>query len=309
MRHKLFKQSGFLLFFSLFLFFSTAIHPVVAKLRVIASIPDLADMAREVGGDKVSVLSLTTGKEDLHAVPVRPSFAVKLSRADLLLNLGLDAEHAWLNALAEKSRNRKVMYQREGWIEVYKGIHILERPKKLDRAEGHQHPLGNPHYNIGPQNGKIMAKNIANAFINLDPQNSDYYGKRLTAYQEKIDMLIKDLREKGKKLKGVNIVVYHPDMIYMADFYGMHKVGSIEPQPGIQPGASHLFQLSKTIKKKNVKFIFYNQAQNPGIAENLARKNGIKAVQIANAVGAKPSIKTWLDLQRYNLDQLLQAID
>ncbi len=295
---------------SLFFIISTSsLSYGASPIRVVTSIPDLADMAREIGGDKVEVTSLSTGREDLHAVPLRPSFAVKLSRADLLLNLGLDAEHSWLNALAEESRNRRVMYQREGWIEVYKGIEILEKPRKLDRAKGHQHPLGNPHYNVGPQNGKIMAQNIARAFMDFDPQNADYYNARLAAYLQKIDLLIIELQEKGKNLKGIRIVVYHPDMVYLTNFYGMVQVGSLEPKPGIQPGANHLFQLSKTIKVKKVKFIVYNQAQSPSIAGNLARRNGIRAVQMANAVGAKPSIKSWIDLQRYNLNQFLKEMD
>ena len=152
----------------LILLFSGGMISAEAKLRVVASIPDLADMARIIGGNNVKVICLITGREDLHAVPVRPSFIPKLNRADLLLNLGLDAEHAWLPAIANESRNPKVMESGSGWIEVNKGIEILDRPEKFDRAEGHQHPLGNPHYNVGPQCGKHMAKNIAAAFIQND---------------------------------------------------------------------------------------------------------------------------------------------
>ncbi|MFH1761596.1 MAG: metal ABC transporter substrate-binding protein, partial [bacterium] len=276
--------------------------------NVVTSIPDLADMALNIGGEHIKVISLATGREDLHAVPVRPSFLPKINRADLLLNLGMEAEHAWLNALAGEARNPRVMYKREGWIEVYPGITILDRPERWDRAEGHQHPLGNPHYNVGPQCGKIMAQNIAQAFIASDPANKAYYQENLTKYLVKLESMEKTLKEKGSALKGISVFSYHSDVIYLCDFYGMQKIGSLEPKPGIQPTATHMAFLAEEAKKYNVKFILYNQAQNGKLPEKLAKECGVRAVQFANAVGAKGKIKTWIELQEYNLDALLQGL-
>jgi ABC-type Zn uptake system ZnuABC Zn-binding protein ZnuA len=288
------------------LIFLLALPPgAVAELNVVASIPDLADMARIIGGDSVRVVSLTTGREDLHAVPVRPSFIPKINRADLLLNLGLDAEHAWLPALARDARNRSVMEGGKGWIEVGRNIAVLEKPEKWDRAEGHQHPLGNPHFNVGPQCGKAMARNIANAFIAHDPGNESRYRENLNRYVDALTELEAELLEKGAALKGQTVIAYHPDVAYLCAFYGMEKVGSIEPKPGIQPTSRHMADLVDLVRQRGVRLIVYNQATNPRLPENLAQRTGARAVQFANAVGAKPEIKSWIDLQRYNLDALL----
>ena len=172
------------------------------KLNVVTSIPDLADMARHIGGDAVKVISLATGKEDLHAVPARPSFLPKLNRADLLLTLGLDAEHAWLPAIAAEARNPKIREDGPGWIECSRGIPILEKPVKLDRSEGEQHPEGNPHYSIGPQCGVTMAANIEKAFSDAMPVKAKYFAQKAQAYRAKLESLIVDLKAKGKYLTG-----------------------------------------------------------------------------------------------------------
>lgn len=297
----------FLLPFALLLLLTGANH-AAARLNVVASIPDLADMAREIGGDRVRVTTLATGREDLHAVPVRPSFIPKINRADLLLCLGLDAEHAWLPALAKDARNRDVMEGGKGWIEVGKGITILEKPEKWDRSEGHQHPLGNPHFNVGPQCGTVMARNIADAFIDNDPANADLYRNNLERYFAELAALETELREKGAPLNGQKIIAHHPDVVYLCEFYGMEKVGAIEPKPGVQPNARHLAELADLIKAEGVQLILYNQAQNPSISEGLAEKSGARAVRFANAVGAMPEIKSWIDLQRYNLNALLEGL-
>jgi len=296
------------LFAVMLIFPLAAAQPAVAKLNVVASIPDLADMARVIGGDSVKVISLTTGREDLHAVPVRPSFIPKINRADILLNLGLDAEHAWLPAIAKDARNRGVMEGGEGWVEVGQGIAILEKPEKWDRSEGHQHPLGKPHFNVGPQCGKVMAGNIAQAFIHHDPGNEALYRNNLAQYLETLSALETELREKGAPLNGQKVIAYHPDVAYLCQFYGMEKVGAIEPKPGIQPSAAHMAHLVDLIRQHDVRLIIYNQAQNPRLPESLAQKTDARAVQFANAVGAKPGIDTWIGLQRHNLRVLLENL-
>ena len=295
--------------FAVILFLSMVLpQHAVAELNVVASIPDLADMARIIGGDSIRVESLATGREDLHAVPVRPSFIPKINRADLLLNLGFDAEHAWLPAIARDARNRDVMENGKDWIEVGKGITILEKPEKWDRSEGHQHPLGNPHYNVGPQCGKVMAQNIAAAFIARDPANEKIYRENLDRYLNELSALETELLEKGAALKGQPMIAYHPDVAYLCAFYGMEKVGSIEPKPGIQPSAAHMAALADLVRQRNVRLIIYNQAQNPRLPESLAQQTGARAVRFANSVGAMPEIKTWVDLQRYNLNILLENL-
>jgi zinc/manganese transport system substrate-binding protein len=291
-----------------FIFCMTFIILADKKLNVVASVPDLADMARQIGGDAVSVISLASGREDLHAVPARPSFLPKLNKADLLLTLGLDAEHAWLPPLAAESRNPKVREDGPGWINCFEGIEILGVPLKLDRSEGEQHPEGNPHYNIGPQCGIVMAANIEKAFAKALPSKAEYFALNCKSYCTRIDSLIVRLKEQGRKLDGMAVIEYHPDVAYLCAFYGLETIGSVEPKAGVPPTPSHLKDLEQMGKDTNVKMIVYNQSQNFKIPQKLGVSIGCRSVQIANAVGALPQITTWIELQQYNLNQILSGL-
>ncbi|NLL15494.1 MAG: zinc ABC transporter substrate-binding protein [Fibrobacter sp.] len=292
--------------FIMVLFTATALFS--ERLQVVASMPDLADIAAKIGGDAVNVITLATGKEDLHSVPARPAFLPKLNKADLLLTLGLDAEHAWLPALVKEARNSRICEGGPGWIDCSHGIEILGIPQKLDRSEGEQHPDGNPHYNIGPQCGEIIAINIQKVFANALPSKAELFEKNKNDYCLKIKELISELREKGKSLNGIKIVEYHPDLIYLSHFYGMKIVGTIEPKAGISPSAAHLKKLQKQAKESKVVAVIYNQSQNRRLPEKMANSIGCKPIQIANAVGAKKEISSWIDLQKYNLRKLLEGI-
>jgi zinc/manganese transport system substrate-binding protein len=278
------------------------------RLNVAVSIPDLGDMARRVGGDKVKVTTLATGREDLHAVPVRPSFLPVLNRADLLLTLGLDAEHAWLPALAAEARNPDIMEGRSGWIETSKGIEVLDVPQVLDRSEGEQHPEGNPHYNIGPQCGTIMARNIFEAFADASPHHTPYFEENLERYLREIDSTVSALKKRSAVLRGVAVIDFHPDVSYLCEFYGMKIVGHIEPKAGVSPTAAHLRKLEALGTEHGVRLIIHNQSQSPKIPGKLGSSLGRPVVEIANAVGAKKQITTWLQLQEYNNRVLLDAL-
>jgi zinc/manganese transport system substrate-binding protein len=276
-------------------------------IKVVASIPDIGDMVRIIGAEKVKVTVLATGREDLHAVPVKPSFLPAMNKADLLFSLGFDAEHAWLPALAAEARNPKIREGASGWIEIGKGIEILDKPAILDRSMGEQHPMGNPHYNIGPHQGKIMAENIFNALSGVSPIDTDYFRKNLDAYLSEINMAVEKLKEKGSVLKGIAVVGYHPDLSYLCEFYGMNLIGHIEPKAGVAPTASHLKYLTDEGKKKSVRLVIHNQSQPEKIPLKLALDIGCRKVEIANTAGAKKIINSWISLQEYNLKKLLEA--
>jgi len=279
-----------------------------AKVKVVAAIPDAGVMAERIGGDRIELTTLASGREDLHGVPARPSFIPKLHKADLLLTLGLDAEHAWLPALAAEARNPRIMEDREGWIELYQGIELLDVPVVISRTEGDQHPEGNPHFNIGPQNGRIMAENVAFALMEFDPDGSEVYEANLDAYAAELDAMAADLRSRGEPLSGHRAISYHADCSYLAVFYGMEIVGTLEPKPGIEPSARHLALLAREAKALGVSLVIYNQAQPSKLPQKFAARIGARAVQIGNMVGAVAEAGSWRELQEYNLQRLLEGV-
>src|ERR671937_1801073 len=147
------------------------------KIRVVTTIPDLADMTRHVGGDLVDVTSLATGVEDIHAVPMKPSFAVLLNRADVVLLLGLEAEHAFLPALLEASRNPKIRRDAPGYIDASIYAPVLEVPTRIDRSLGDQHPMGNPHINLDPVRGKAMVRAVADGLSRNFPEHAAIFSR------------------------------------------------------------------------------------------------------------------------------------
>src|SRR5919201_2663686 len=152
------------------------------KIRVVTTIPDLADITRQVGGDLVDVTSLATGVEDIHAVPMKPSFAVTLNRADAIVLMGLEAEHAFLPALLEAARNPKILRDAPGYIDCSTYVDVLEVPTRIDRALGDQHPMGNPHYNLDPVSMKEAARAIADGLGRNYPEHEAVFKKNLEAY-------------------------------------------------------------------------------------------------------------------------------
>src|SRR5256714_12965713 len=153
-----------------------------AKLRVVTTIPDLADMARNIGGDLLEIKSLATGVEDIHAVPMKPSFATLLNRADVVLLLGLEAEHAFLPALLEAARNPKILPEAPGYIDCSVYVTPIEAPTRIDRSLGDQHPMGNPHINLDPVLGKAMVRAIADGLSRNFPDDAATFHKNAAAY-------------------------------------------------------------------------------------------------------------------------------
>src|SRR5215472_16610339 len=117
------------------------------KLNVITAVEDLAAITREVGGDRVTVESIARGYQDPHFVEAKPSFILKLQKADLLVVVGRELEIGWLPPLVQQSRNARIQPGAEGYLDASLAAQILEIPTgQITRAMGDVHPLGNPHY-------------------------------------------------------------------------------------------------------------------------------------------------------------------
>src|SRR5437867_2150128 len=191
------------------------------KLKVVTTIPDLADMTRQIGGDQVEVKSLATGVEDIHAVPMKPSFAVTLNRADAVVLVGLEAEHAFLPALLEAARNPKILRDAPGYIDCSVYVNPLDVPTRIDRSLGDQHPMGNPHINLDPVLAKDIARAIADGLTRLRPEDEAVFKANLDAYTKLLDVNIARWEREAAPLKGKKLVSYHPDLLYFAERFGM----------------------------------------------------------------------------------------
>jgi zinc/manganese transport system substrate-binding protein len=277
------------------------------KIRVVATIPDLADMTRQVGGDLVDVTSLATGVEDIHAVPMKPSFAVLLSRADLVVLVGLEAEHAFLPALLEASRNSKLLRGQPGYIDASLYVPVLEVPTRIDRSLGDQHPMGNPHINLDPVRGKAMVRAIAEGLARNFPEHAPTFERNAAAYTRELDAAIARWQQEAAPLKGKKLVSYHPDLIYFAERYGLDMFGTIELRPGVDPTPAHVADLINRMRQAKVELVVRESHYPAGLAETVAKAAGAALVELPAMAGGRPETKTYIKFIDYYVKTLLNA--
>ena len=281
-------------------------QPQAQQIRVITTTPELTDITKQIGKDLVDAESLTRGVEFMHAVPVKPSFVPKLNRTDVLVAMGLDLEGSWLPALLEVASNPKILPGQAGHIDCSAGVNVMEVPKTLDRSEGDVHPRGNPHYNLDPLNGRIMARNIADGLSRNYPQHKAVFDKNLNAYLAELDKAIARWEAMAAPLKGVKIVAYHQDWSYFANRFGMQIIGSIETRPGIEPTPNHLIALTQRMQQEKAQVIIYGP-QSDRFPRQLAGQTGANVARLQSTAGALPETDTYIKFIDYNLRSLLAA--
>ena len=277
------------------------------QIRVVATWPALADITKQVGKELVSVDTLATGVEDPHGVPMKPSFVPRLNRADVLILIGLDDEHAWIPALLEVASNPKILLGRPGYIDCSVGIPVLDAPTRVDRAEGDLHPKGNPHYLLDPVRAKIVAQNIATGLSRNFPQHQQAFEKNLKAYVVELDNWIGRWEKMAAPLRGVKFVEYHPEWIYLADRFGMSRIGSVELKPGIEPTPNHIVELTQQIKQDKARLLIYG-SQNPRIPQQISNETGIKVLRLYSGGGSGPETDSYIKWIDYTVRTLVQAV-
>jgi zinc/manganese transport system substrate-binding protein len=305
MKFSISKSSGVFLI-ALALFWLQTGLAFAQQIRVVATWPALADITRQIGKELVNVDSLATGIEDPHGVPMKPSFVPRLNRADVLVLIGLEDEHSWLPALLEVANNPKILLGRPGYIDCSIGVPVLEAPTIVDRSEGDLHPKGNPHYLLDPVRAKIAAQNIATGLSRNFPQHQQAFDKNLKAYLAELDSWIARWEKTGVPLRGVKFVEYHPEWIYLADRFGMKRIGSVELKPGIEPTPNHIVELVQVIKQDKAQLLIYG-AQNPRIPEQISTETGIKVVRLYSGGGNQPETDTYIKWIDYTVRTLVQA--
>lgn len=270
---------------------------VSAKLKVVTTIPDFAALAQEVGGDLIEVTSLARGDQDPHYLEPKPSYALTLNKADLLIEAGLELEVGWLPVLLTQARNPRIQFGQPGHLNAATGIRILEIPQgRIDRSLGDVHPNGNPHYWLNPNNGLIIARNVAARLSELDPANASQYEQNFASYSTRLAKKITVWEGELAVLKGKKIITYHKSFSYFVDWSGLEVVGLIEPKPGIPPSPSHILGLIEKIKSEKISLLITENYYNPKPSRELSQKTGAKLLLLPTSVGGETAIKTYDDL-------------
>jgi len=297
------------------LFFATLITVALGlvqanaeKVRVVTTLTDLADFTRQVGGEHVDVFSLATGIEDTHGVPMKPSFVPRLNRADLVVLVGFDCEHAFLPALLEASKNPRIQKGKPGYVDCSLGITPVDVPKSTDHSEGDVHPYGNPHYMLDPVLAKTAVQNICNALVAVAPQYGADFTHNRDAYLAQLDARIAGWQQEAAPLKGVKFVSYHEHWPYFAKRFGMDYIGTIELKPGVDPTPRHITGLIAEMKAGHVPIV----AREPQFPEKvpalIAKQTGATLVKLPIMPGGVPHTDTYIEMMDYIMHALVSAV-
>jgi zinc/manganese transport system substrate-binding protein len=247
--------------------------PAWAALKVVATVPALAALAREVGGGDAEVKSLTRSAQDPHFVDARPSLALDLNRADLLLVVGVELEVGWLPTLLTGARNQAIMNGGHGHLDCSQLVTLQEKHSgPVDRSMGDIHPGGNPHYLADPRVAAQVARGIATRMGELDPGHRAAFQSRLDAFLARLDIARAGWEKRLAPFKGTPVVAYHRTWIYVASWLGLDEVGFLEPKPGIPPNPSHVAQLLTLARERKVRAVLQEEYYPDGTSKLVAER-------------------------------------
>jgi ABC-type Zn uptake system ZnuABC Zn-binding protein ZnuA len=319
-------------------------HAQGKPLQVCATIPDLGNLAQEIGGDQVKVTVFAKSQEDPHFVEAKPSFIKALSQADLFLQIGMELEIGYAPVLLQNARNSRVLVGAPGYVDCSKVIIRMEVPTgPVDRSMGDVHPLGNPHYMTDPLNGLLVARLIRDRFTELQPEKRMLFEERYTAlyrrigdglvgeklarkyefekiaslYEEgKIESFLKEQKENGSlggwlgmvlPYRRSKVVADHDLWPYFARRFGISVISFLEPKPGISPTTSHLQFLIEQMKAEGIKVILASPYFEIRYAQFVSKNTGAKIVPLAHQVGSRAGTDSYLRMIEYNVRQLVTA--
>ena len=279
------------------------------KINVITTTEDLASIAREIGGDRVVVESIARGYQDPHFVEAKPSFILKLQKADLLVVVGRELEIGWLPPLIQQSRNAKVQVGANGYLDASARARILDIPQgQITRAMGDVHPQGNPHYWLDPENGKAIAQEIAEKLSMLRSGDRSFFEQRLASFTSRINEAEQRWATALAPFKGVKVVTYHRSFPNFAERFGLQVVGYIEPRPGIPPSPQHTLDLINEMKRQNVQLVLVEPYFDLKTPNSIARATGAEVLVMPPSVGGVKAITDYFQLFDYDVNLLVTAL-
>ena len=283
--------------------------PAQAGIKVVTTTEDLAALAREVGGDKISVESIAKGYQDPHFVEAKPSFILKLHSADLLVVIGREMEIGWLPPLLQQSRNPRIQLGSPGYLDASLTVKILDIPQgQITRAMGDVHPFGNPHYWLDPGNGRRIAKEIQAKVSELQPADAAYFAQRLADFDKRLGEAEKRWDVALAPYKGTKIVTYHRSWPNFVERFGLEVIGYVEPKPGIPPSPQHTIDLIGEMKKVKAGIILVEPYFDLKTPQSVARETGAKVIVLSPSVGSEKEVTDYIKLFDYDVNLLVGAL-
>jgi len=280
---------------------------IAGRLDVFACEPEWAALTKEVGGDLVDVYQASTGLQDPHRIEARPSLIARMRGADLVVCTGAELEIGWLPVLLQTAGNRRVLPGTPGYLAAADHVSRLEIPNEIDRAAGDVHPSGNPHVHLDARNILRVASVLSERLAALDPSNAETFVLRGQAFAERWQAAIERWQALAAPLRGMRLVAYHKDLVYLSAWLGLVEAAYIEPKPGLPPTTAHLADLVARIAADPVAVITRLGYQDPKPAEWLASRTGVPLLTLPYTVGGTRTATDLFTLFDETITSLLGA--
>ena len=278
-----------------------------ADLRVFATVPEWGALAREIGGDKVSVYNATHALQDPHRIEAKPSLLAQARRADLLVATGADLEIGWLPLVQRDSGNAAIQSGKPGYFEAAQAVSRLDVPAVLDRAQGDVHAAGNPHIHLDPRNVLKVGEALARRMAELDAANATAYQAGYQIFAARWQAAIGRWEKAAAPLRGVGVLVHHQSFAYLTHWLGLKELGALEPKPGIEPTSGHLGNLLARQQSAPAKMVLRAPYNGDGPSQWIAGKTGMPAVLLPYTVGGTPEARDLAGLFDDTVQRLLKA--
>lgn len=282
------------------------------KIEVVTTLPDLGDIAEQVGGDRVTVFSIAKGYQDPHFVDAKPSYILKLKKADLFVQVGLDLEIGWVPTLLEGARNPNILWGGGGYVDASRHVRLLQvptvDPAKL-RAEGDIHIYGNPHYWLDPENAKIIAQNVFDGLVRVSSEDAAYFKSNKERLNARIDEELARWMKMMEPYRGRKIVAFHNSWPYFEERFGITIAGFVEPKPGISPSPRHIQNTMEQMKREGIRIIIISPYYSKKIPQRIVKEVDGMLVQLAPSVEGMSGVSSYFDLFEFNIRQLIDAFE
>jgi ABC-type Zn uptake system ZnuABC Zn-binding protein ZnuA len=289
---------------------SASVCLAASKINAVTTTEDLAAIAREVGGDRITVEAIAKGYQDPHFVEPKPSFLLKLQKADLLMLVGLELEIGWLPPLITQSRNSRIQPGAKGYLDMSQFCQVMEVPTgAITRAMGDVHPLGNPHYWLNPENGRRMAKALEGKFAEFRPSDKAYFTDREADFEKRLTEAEKRWDAQMAPFKGRKVITYHRSWPNFCERFGLEVVDYVEPKPGIPPTPSHTLEVMNIMKRENIKLVLVEPYFDLRTPNSIAQGTGGTVVVLMPSVGGEKQITDYFKLFDYDINLLVSAFN
>jgi ABC-type Zn uptake system ZnuABC Zn-binding protein ZnuA len=267
------------------------------RVRVVATLPDLADFTRQIGGERVEVKSLLTGREDVHTYEPRVSDVKAVARARVLVTVGLGLEE-WIDGLLRNARRKGLLV-----AEASRGALLIPARE----GDAHGHGPANPHIWLDPANVAIMCRNIAAALEAADPAGRDRYREGLASYLRHVEGTAARLRAEVARLEDRRFLSYHPAWPYFARGFGFVLAGVVAETPGHEPSAKALASLIERIRAEKIRVLVTEPQLSSKLPRLLAQEAGLRTVVLSDLLGYGRA-KTYVEHMEENVRTLVAAL-